>query len=81
MLIASMEQAQFSYQGLRADWALLCDRVTPLLWSSELLVGWRLRTNLPVCKEELKPGIESFQQQDKAFNESKRRIMTVIIEL
>ena len=59
--------------------ALLCYRATPLPWCnlspSELLMGRRLRTNLPVRKEELQPKLldmEIFQQQDKAFKKQKK---------
>ena len=60
--------------------ALLCYRATPLPWCnlspSEFLMGRRLRTNLPVRKEELQPKLldmEIFQQQDKAFKEKQKK--------
>ena len=70
-----METAwRFSYNPYMA---LLCYQATSLLWCnlspSELLMRWWLRTNLPVCKEELKPGMESFQRQDKAFKEKQKK--------
>ena len=56
--------------------ALLCYWATPLPWCetspSELLMGRRLRSNLPIREEELRPkwpDLENFRYRDKAFKQ------------
>ena len=60
--------------------ALLCYRATPLPWCetspSELLMGRRLRSNLPLREEELRPkwpDLENFRYRDKAFKQKQKQ--------
>ena len=60
--------------------ALLCYRTTPLSWCdmtpSQLLMGRRLRANLPVWEEQLRPqwpDMEQFRALEKKFKQKQKR--------